>query len=154
MNTIRTNIQTNASTQYSNFDIVSMCEFNGKILGAGPGGLFRLSCEHDDDGANIDSYVKTFELKLEHDGDKRVRFIYINLETDGTVRVTPIVDGVENPAVIFAPSSPGRKFMRRSVGRATSGVYWQFKIENVSGCWFYLDKVEVLPIPLARGRHS
>lgn len=152
MNTIRTNIKTGASTQYSNFDVVSMCEFNGKILGAGPGGLFRLSCEHDDDGVDIDSYVKTFELKLGHDGNKRLRFIYMNLETDGTVLVTPIVDGMVKPAITFASSGAGRKFMRRSVGRTTSGVYWQFKIENVDGCWFYLDKVEVLPINLSLGR--
>jgi hypothetical protein len=152
MNTIRTNIKRRASTQYSNFDFRSMCRVGDKVFGAGPGGLYRLTCENDDDGADVDAYVKTFELKLGHDGNKRCRFIYMNLETDGTVLVTPIVDGVEKPQIAFVPKKVGRQFMRMPVGKTTSGSYWQFKIENVNGCWFYLDKVEVLPIKLSLGR--
>lgn len=152
MYTIRTNIKNSSSTQYNNFDIVSTCEFNGQILGAGTGGLFKLSCEYDDEGTDINSYVKTFALKLNHDGKKKVRYIYLNLETDGTVLVTPIVDGIEKPVITFTPTTTGRQFIRKSVGISTSGVYWQFKIENVNGCWFYLDKMEVLPINLSRGK--
>jgi len=150
MNTIRTNIKRRACSQYSNFDIRSMCRVGDKVFGAGPGGLYRLTCENDDDGTNIDAYVKTFALKLDHDAKKRARNIYMNIETDGTVRVTPIVDGVEYPYVEFAPAKTGRQYMREKVGRGITGTYWEFKIENVGGCWFYLDSVEIRSVGMSK----
>lgn len=152
MQTVRLSIPNNALTQYDNFNVVSLCQFNGKILGAGPDGLFRLSCEDDDNGADIEAYIKTFALKLDHEAEKRVRFIYLNIETDGDVIVTPIVDGAIKESITFSPRGAGRQFIKKSVARTSRGVYWQFKIENVGGCWFSLDNIEVLTVPLSRGR--
>jgi len=152
MQTLRMNTRTGAVSQYSNFDVVSMCQFNDTILGAGPGGLFRLSCEDDDNGTDIDAYVKTFALKLGHEGKKRARFIYLTIETDGEVIVTPIVDGVEKTPITFTPNGAGRQMIRKAVARTTEGVFWEFKLENVNGCWFSQPILEVLPVNLSRGR--
>jgi len=122
------------------------------MLGAGDGGLFKIGCDDDDNGADINAYVKTFAFKFGHEGNKRVRFSYMTVETDGDVIVTPIVDGVEQTPITFSANGTGRQFIRKTISRASSGVYWQFKVENVDGCWFSLDKVEVLPVNLSLGR--
>jgi len=152
MQTIRTNLFNGAPTQYTNCDLQSMCVFNGAILGAGASGIRKLCCGTSDDGTAIGAYFKTFALKLGHEGKKRVRFLYLNIETDGEVIVTPIVDGVEKSPITFTSNGNGLQMIRKTVARSTEGVYWQFKIENVAGCWFSLDKVEVLPVNLSRGR--
>lgn len=152
MNVVRTNIKRNASTQYSNFDIRSMCMFGRHVLGAGPDGVFELTCEADDDPTEIDGYIKTFALDLGYRGQKRVRYIYMNIETAGTVLVTPYVDGVAQPVVTFAPNLSGRQHMRQAVGRGSVGQYWEFKIENVDGCWFYIDSVMAQTVEQSRGR--
>jgi len=152
MQTVRTNLTNGASTQYTNCNFNSMCVFNGAIIGAGDMGVRKLCCDDNDNGADINAYVKTFAFKFGHEGNKRVRFIYMTVETDGDVIVTPIVDGVEQTPITFSANGTGRQFIRKTVARTSSGVYWQFKIENFAGCWFSLDKVEVLPINLSRGR--
>ena len=101
---------------------------------------------------NIDAYVKTFVNKLGYDANKRLRFIYLGIETDGTLIVTPTVDGADKTAVTFTPTTTGRQYMRMPIGRGSEGAYWSFKVQNVGGCWFAIYEAHVLPIYLPRWR--
>jgi len=120
------------------------------ILGAGPDGLFNTCCGIDDNGSDIDSYIKTGSSLLEWPGKKKNRFIYLNIKTSGSVIVTPIVDGVDGTPIVFNPSDTENHYMKMSVSRDSLGYYWAYKIENVDGCSFTIDEVTVLPVYLSK----
>jgi len=148
--TIRTNLKNNASTQYSNFNFQSMAVIHGVILGAGTVGLRKLCCGSADVSTDIDAYFKTGATVLNWVGKKKNRFIYLGVETNGVIIITPIVDGVEGTPITFTPTNTGKQFMKMSVSQNHKGYYWEYKVENVDGCWFSLDEVTVLPIYLSK----
>jgi len=150
MQTIRTNLTNNASTQYTNYDFQSMIVFNGIILGAGTAGLRKLCCGNDDEGTDIAAYFKTGLSTLNWIGKKKNRFIYLGVETEGTIIITPIIDGTNGTPVTFTPNSNGKQFMKMSVPNNNMGYYWAYKVENVDGCWFSVDEVTVLPTYLSK----
>lgn len=149
MITTLTNLSVGAITQITNFGFNSAGNFDGMALICNKSGIFQIGTD-----GEADTLVETFAMKLGHSAGKRLHFIYLGIETEGTVRITPIVDGVECPAVEFSPVASGRQFMRCKVGRGSKGVYWSFRIENVDGCWFAIDEVHVLPVYLPMWRNS
>jgi len=150
--TVRTNLKNNASTQYSNFDFQSMALIHGIPLGAGTVGLRKLCCGADDAGTDISAYFITGSSILNWMGKKKNRFIYLGVETDGVIIVTPIIDGANGTPITFTPNSTEKQFMKMSVPNNNMGYYWGYKVENVSGCWFSLDEVTVLPTYLSKRR--
>lgn len=127
-----------------------MCIFDGSILGAGATGLFMLNTGNTDNAADIDAYFKTRSSLLEYPGKKKNRFIYLNVKTSGTVKVTPIVDGVSGTPIVFTPSDTENHYMKMSVSRDNLGYYWAYKVESVDGCSFTIDEITVLPMYLSK----
>jgi hypothetical protein len=151
MQTIRTNLFNNASTQYTNYDFTSMCEFNGKILGAGAVGIRQLGCGTTDVLEDVNASFKTGEATFGYDGNKRLGYIYLGIETDGDMTVTPYFDGVTMPVVEFSPEpSLTRQNIMSRVGRGEKGVYMSFLVENVEGAQFSLDCIHTSTTNLNR----
>lgn len=151
MNTIRTNLNSAASTQYTNHTSTSMCLFNGVILGAGPDGIKKLACGTTDGGTLIDASFKTGDTTFGYDGNKRLGHIYLGVETSGDLNVTPYFDGVEVPVVGFTPPLPlVRQNIMAKVGRGEKGVYMAFLVENVAGAQFLLDAMHTTTTNLNR----
>jgi len=107
MQTIRTNLVNNASTQYTNHDFNSMILFNGIALGAGESGFHKICCGTDDNGVDIDAYFKTGSSLLNWPGKKKNRFIYLSVKTSGTIIVGEIgtITPLEIKSVILSVSA-------------------------------------------------
>jgi hypothetical protein len=152
MLTLHTNLAVKATTQLTGYDFNSYCRFGDHFLAASGTKLCEIGGEAED-GVDIAASFETFLTKLGHDAGKRLHFIYLGIETEGTIRITPYVDGAACQAVEFSPAIPGKQFMRAKVGRGKKGAYWSFRVENVDGCWFSIDEVHVLPVylPLWQG---
>lgn len=151
MITLHTNLKVGASTQLTGYDFNSYCKFGEHSLACGSSTLCSIGgVSGTEQPAN--SLIETFFTDLEHDGKKKIRFIYLTIETDGDIIVTPIVDDVEQTAVTFSSVVAGKQFLRKTVGNSAIGFNWKFRIENIDGCWFAIKKFEVLPVNLSLGR--
>jgi len=149
MLTLHTNLKNNATTQLAGFDFNSFCKFGEHYLACSTTKLCEIGGETYD-GVDIASVLETFVTKLGYAGNKRLQYIYLGVETEGTVIVTPTVDGADQPAVTFAPTAPGRQYIYKPVGRGSTGAYWSFKVENVDGCWFAIDHMSASVVKLRR----
>jgi len=139
------------TTELVGHDFTSYFRCGDKYFGVAVNGVYELTGA-DLNGDEIDAVIETFYTDLGHEGKTRVRFIYLTIETNGDVIVTPIVDDVERTPVTFSSVTPGKQLLRQPVLWDIDGYNWKFRIENVDGCWFALKKVEALPINLSLGR--
>jgi hypothetical protein len=144
MITLHTNLKKGGTTQFTGYDFNSYCKFGDHCLACNQTGVDELGGV-----GGMESLIETFVTKLGRDVKKRLHYMYVGLETDGTIIITPIVDGVDKTPITFTPLSSGRQRMRMQVGRGTKGEYWSFRLENVDGCWFSIDDVQVLPVYLS-----
>jgi len=146
MQTVRTNLKNNASTQYSNFDFQSMIVFNGVILGAGPSGLRKLCCGSTDAGTAIASYFIPATSNFGLSGDKRVIQAYFDFECSGSMQISLTGDGKTTigPFTVTANSTEGAQRRRVTFGRGLKWSYAKVKVENVSGSSFSIDNIDLL----------
>lgn len=144
MQTVRTNLKNNASTQYSNFDFQSMAVIHGTILGAGTVGLRKLCCGTDDAGTNIDAYFIPATSNF-GSGKKRSRYVYADMECDGSIQVSLTGDGKTTigPYELEARLDEGPQRRRAKLGRGLQWGYGKFKVENVLGASFSLDAMTI-----------
>lgn len=139
-----------ATTQVAH-DFNSYCRFGEHFLACRDTGLCSIGGEFGT-AEIVNSSFKTFSMKLGYQGTKRLRFIYLGVETEGKLIITPIGDEVSQKPITVTPIGGGRQFIKVPVDRAKGRTYFEFKVENVAGCWFAIDQVSVLPIYLPLGR--
>lgn len=145
MQTIRTNLSNNASSQYTNFDYVSMIEFNGVLLGAGPRGLHKICCGGDDVGVDIAAYFIPATSNF-GSGKKRCRHVYADMDCSGSMQISLTGDGKTTigPYEIEALLDEGPQRRRAKMGRGLEWGYGEFKVENVDGASFSVDNFTLL----------
>jgi len=145
MQTVRTNLSNNASTQYTNFNYNSMCRFNGIILGAGTTGLFKACCGDDDNGVNIDAYFIPYTVDFDDNHPKRLRRVYIGGVLDNQLKLTVTGNGysVNGPYTITHNASETKQVKMFAINRGIGykWVYADFKFENVAGAFFAVDSI-------------
>jgi hypothetical protein len=148
MQTIRTNLYINASTQYTNFNFTSMCMFNGVVLGAGASGLFKLCCSDTDNAVAIDAYFIPYTVDFNDDHHKRLRRVYIGGNLDGDLKLTVTGNGnsVNGPYTITYNASETVQVKMFAIARSKGykWVYADFKFENVNGSFFAIDSIRTL----------
>lgn len=148
MQTIRTNLNINASTQYTNFNYTSMCMFNGLVIAAGAGGLFKLCCGDDDNTVAIDAYFIPSTVDFNDDHQKRLRRVYVGGTLDGKLNLTITGNGnsINGPYTIThnADETTQVKMFAINRGIGYKWVYADFKFENVDGSFFAIDSVRAL----------
>lgn len=152
MQTIRTNLKNNASTQYTNYPFTSMCMCNGKVLGAGPDGLFRLGCGDTDNGTQIDAYFEPMTSNLGYVGRTRLFFVYLEISCVNDIEIDVTIDKVYL-STLTVPSTGG-KFIYVSVKgrRSFKGNFFTFNVKNTLGGDFSVHTINVLPMYLHKGR--
>lgn len=148
---INTNALGQVATTQASLVCNSMFRFNGKVYGCNADGLLEHTGT-DNNNVAIAAYARTFYSKLGHEGNSRVKFIYCGIESNGNFKITPTVDDVEKTAVTIVPDVNTRHYVRTSGRRDEVGAYWSYEISNVSGSWFSLDSINVLPVHLGKGR--
>jgi len=145
MQTIRTNLENMASTQYTNHDFTRMCVCKGKILGAGPGGLFRIGCSDSDNGTPIDAYFIPVSTNFGEINTKRLPFINFLGRCDGNLsyEVTGDDETTIGPYLAIANTSKGTQRIRTKGGRGMEFFYVSIKVSNVDGAFFAVDSIQV-----------
>ena len=146
MQTIRTNLKINASTQYTNTNFKGMCRFNGQTIAAGATGLFRLGCGSDDNGTDISTYFIPLLSDLGEKTEKRAEFLYLGYQADGNLNVSLTGDEKTTigPYTIETDLTKGQQRRRVKLGRGMAFTYGSFKIENIDGAYFAVDSIQAL----------
>jgi len=141
-------LENQAISQYGNYDFNSFCKINDTYFGANSDGIFTLGGD-DDNGTDIDAIFALILSDWGISNVKRIRKLFIGYETDGslTVKVKNEEDNERSYTL------PYRLYDRQNgntvnVGRDGIGRYWNVRVENVDGCNFAIDMIEVLPVIL------
>lgn len=134
------------TSQYWKFNYNSMVKFQGKMLGANGTGLFNLTGDYDvgDSTVPIDAWIKTGMTDLGIQANKRLRHIYLGVETFKDLEIELYADNKLVKTVVARARKRGQQRIRVTVGRY-KGVYWSFKIKNKLGAWFAIDIIQVNP---------
>jgi len=148
MQTVRTNLTNNASTQYTNFNYNSLCQFNGITLGAGTDGLFKACCGPDDSGIDIDAYFIPYTVDFDDNHPKRLRRVYVGgiLDRQLKLTVTGNDDSINGPYIITSNSTETKQVKMFAIDRGLGykWAYADFKFENVNGSFFAVDSILAL----------
>ena len=128
-------------SQYANFNFNSMCEFKGQYLGASENGVFTLFDADDDNGADIDAWIKCMKTDFGMLNQKRVRNLKIGCEASGDLTITVTNDDWNERTYALSLVLKNQLQHARDipVGRNGKGAYWSFKIANSNGCDFSID---------------
>ena len=139
-----------AITQYVDWDMAGMIEFDDLILGGNEEGLFQLYEGDTDAGVDIDAYVKTIKTDFGEAGQKRLRRLYLGYEADGDVSVVITVDdGYNEEYVVDLRNYDNIQHGQvQPVNSTLKGRYFDFKFSNEDGCDFSLDSVDALVLGL------
>lgn len=140
-----------APTQYANYNFDAMCKFGDVYLGCNELGIFTLDGETD----NNVHIAALFELLLTDFGipnQKRIRKVYLGYEASGSLvlEVKDDEDNIRRFTVSAALADHRQHGTRVPVGRDGKGRYWAFRLENVEGCDFSVDSMDVLVTVLGK----
>lgn len=148
--TFDTNLSGRPKTgQYKKFNYGSMVSFNGALLGTNLTGLYNLTGDYDVDQP-IDAWIKTGMSDLGIEANKRLRHIYLYVETDKDLIVETYADGKLIQSKTVKARKKGKQRIRVTCGRY-KGVSWSFAVKNRLGAWFAIDIIQVLPVTLPYG---
>jgi len=147
MITLHTNLKNGATTQLTDYNFNSYCKFGDVLLCCNQSGVDKI-----DFTGLASSLFETFATNLDWPGNKRKRFIYLSVETEGTIIITPVIDGNDGTPVTFTPNNSGRQYMKMTVNHDLVGGMWGYRVENVDGCWFAVNEISVLPTYLSKSR--
>lgn len=140
------NTRHRALTEYDNFGFNSFALFNGKVVAAGPAGVFELSGQDDDAGTDIAASILTGAEDFGTSFNKRVPRIYAGYVATGPLYFRTVVskDGVR---VYLLPYNGQTALQQRRVpvGRGPKSRYWQFGVANKDGADFTISDILVYP---------
>ena len=121
------------------------------MIGVNDTGFYIIGGK-DDDGENIEASLKTGNTDLGYLGSKRLRHVYIGLETDGDLELQLFADEVPVSTNVISAHKVKQQRIRLSIGSrgGRKGAYWSFRIINKGGVRFAIDYIQALPV----WRHS
>ncbi len=152
--TLCVNAENSATTQFRNFDYTSYAEVGGLVLATGKnGGLYSVATGDLDGESEIDAFFTLPSSDLGMNNAKRLRFVYLGYESDGSLKFSMAFDNKTPFESTVPPRKEGLQRGKFSITRSESGRYLtSVKFENIDGCDFYFDDIEALPIILHSGR--
>lgn len=145
---LNTNLKSaNATTQYHGFQIDSMCKTPSGFFVASPAGLMRYYGETDNT-QRISAYFVTATMDFGINNDKRLRYVYLSLESVGDLALTVHTEKVAAQVYpVRVLSGVGQQDVRISIARSLHGRFWTFSLSNgMTGADFSIDEIKVLPI--------
>ena len=135
-----------AVSQYCRYDFDSMY---GRMA-AGKDGIFVLNNADNDNGKYIESVIELPLTDLGISNLKRLRNVYVGYETNGSLKLKVQDDEGNEREYILNNNGNLQQGGRIPIGRDGKGRYWQLRLENIDGCDFSLDTIEVIPVILRR----
>lgn len=149
---VATNLQGAASSHFTGFGFNSFANFNGSWFAAGDTGLYELTGATDN-GTAIAAHITTGSSDLGVHNTKRMRFVYLGIETSGRIKLVLTADKQDVKTITVTPKKTGAQRVRIPIGRDVQGRYWSFRVENVAGAAFSVYEIAALPIVLHSGRY-
>ena len=148
------NLRRLALSQYGEFNFESMTVFGGVALGVNSDGLYSLFDADDDNGTNIDAIFETVTTDFGVPSKKKLRRAYIAGETSGNIVFKFKADDGDYKSYTLTPAqlSQLQHRCRLHLQHTQRGNYWMLRVENVDGCDFSIDSVDILTIILGLGR--
>lgn len=140
-----------ATTQRTNFNFNSYCEFNGRYLACGSGGLYSIG-GGTHNGAAITGVFEPMTSVLGSNNPKRTRFLYFDMEGSGDVVITPYADDVQGTAKTMTLGKSGQQAGKVAINRDSQGVSWRFNISNDSD--FSIDSITALTTKRPMGANN
>jgi hypothetical protein len=141
------NTDTFAMSRYVNYPFNSLAEIAGVLYGAAADGLYRIDAALDA-GTPIDAWVLTGQQDMGSEATKRMRVMYAGATTDGALQVTVRDNSYGAVSYHTFPFEVrrGDDFapQRAKLGRGMRSRYWQFKVGNVDGADFKIDKLSLV----------
>jgi len=150
--TISLGLSTAAPTQYGNFSFNSMCNFNGKLLGANRSGIFVLESGDDDNGTDISAFFKVGPTDFGVENEKRLRKIYVGGRLDGRLKLAMSADEGEEGVRELLSTDDSLKMVHQDVsgGRDIRGRFLSLKVSNVLGSDFTVSNILAVLIVLGQ----
>jgi hypothetical protein len=138
------NVRNAALTLYTNFAFNSMCNFDGKNLGATATGIHDLDLGDTDSGVSIDWNFKTGYLDLHLKTKKKLREAWLGCKASGDMIVTitdPDGTAYEYEAKSFEATERG---LRVKFGRGYHRRYYSMDVQNQDGGSIVLDAIRMI----------
>lgn len=143
--------ESQALTQYLNFNYNSMTQFQGQALAAGPSGLFVVDSGENDNGADIDAAAQVGITDFGTSFLKRVDRCYVGYRTNGNLVLRVYTDEINQRDYLLASSNrAGLHGNHVQIGKGLAARYWQFEVRNQQGADFNINSIELKPTHLRR----
>lgn len=131
-----------ATTELSNFDFNSMAMVNGYPVGASSDGLFLLNTGTTDNDVEFTRSITFATTDFAIKNPKRIRFIYVGIDTDNAFTVSTKVDEGSWRDETVTPAKTGLQRVRVPIGSDGEGRYWTVKVTSVYP--FRIDDIKIL----------
>jgi len=143
------NIKNKAISTYAGFNFNSIANFNGRILGATPTGIYEIGGANDN-GVAIAAKFKTGSTDFGTDLIKYLRDVCFLFRATGTLTVHVYTDEDMTTEVSKASTIVSSAIASERVKMPTGlrGYYFTIKIVNNSGADFDIDSISMLVEPV------
>lgn len=137
-----------APTQSAVMDFNSFCRLGDTYLAVNENGIYSINEDADAAGTDIDAYFKLVRSDFGIPNQKRLRSMYVGYEASGSllVTITPDEDTLRTKTFILPPvwDAQEQHSNRIPLRRDLRGRYFDFKIENIDGCDFSIDSIDLI----------
>lgn len=142
------NVETGATSTYTNFDFNSFAKIGPLYYGARADGIYAL--DEDDDPTPVVGRLGFGELRFGTTAKNRVPDVYLGIASTGNMFLKVIADGV--PYIYRSARSDANAItaQRIKLGRGLSATSLAFELYNDDGTSWELDTVEFNSIDLSR----
>lgn len=148
MITLSTNLKSAAATtQFTNYDFNSFCNFNGKSIAAKDTGLYELGGDTDN-GQPISAYFEPVHSNWGTLHPKRCRYFYLSYQASGPIQLT-VLPSFDNTITPRVPNAQER--IRVTIPKNIVQTYWRYQVSNIDGSDFSIDSIEALFIRRSHG---
>jgi len=137
---------------YTGITLLGVGVLDDRLYGVNTAGLVEMTGD-DDEGADIDAYVKTGKMRFGSTKLKRSSRLYLDgAASNGLdITITTKESGVDKARQVKVKPFLGTARKRvAKLSRKAESVYWQVKIANVDGGTFELKNPEMLVTTLNR----
>lgn len=150
--TISINTKIIAVTEYTNFNFNSYAKFNGRYIAANLTGIFELGGA-DDNGANIDSSLKTGTVDIYNGNVNRLRDAYVTFSSDGDIKLITVGNETTSRPYLKTNAVVSKIHERRIVfERGIDDRFFSFELLNSGGSTFDINSLRVALGPVRKRR--
>lgn len=138
------NLANHGVTEYTNFPFESFCEFDGKLLAAGAGGIYLLGGDLDE-AAQIAAEITTGVTDFGSEYNKRLTDAYVSAESSGKIDFSVLPDGGEKAYTEKVPTAANKRYKQHkvSLAKGVKARYFQIRVANKAGADMRIGMIDI-----------